>query len=159
MARVEETPCTGNADSPRVRPGTSPCCSAQGWCEAMNETQPLQCLQVTSPTQEDLEAPGGTAGRGLTRGQETSQGGRLCDDQWSGRGGERLPTSRREQAGSDMKLKIVSSTGESGLGVAAGGFLKQVQTQPGAGGRSPHLPPQALHLWKLLGEPSHGSWF
>ena len=42
-ARVEETPCTGNADCILEFPArnfTLPC-SAQGWCEAMNEKRNL----------------------------------------------------------------------------------------------------------------------
>lgn len=42
---------------------------------------------TSTPTQEGtLEAPGGHGREGSSHGvQETSQGGRLCDDQWSGR--------------------------------------------------------------------------
>lgn len=57
--------------------------------------------------------------------QEASQGGRLSLDQWSSRGGERLPPLQEGniQALAD-EAKNSQLQGESGLGVAAGSFLK-----------------------------------
>lgn len=55
--------------------------------------------------------PRGHGREGSSHGvQETSQGRRLCHDQWSGRGGERLPCIQKGTGRLlTMKLKIVSS--------------------------------------------------
>lgn len=143
-ARVEETPCASSADCILEFPArnfTLPC-SAQGWCEGMNEKRNLYNAYrwPPPPTQEGQGGgvgPGGHGEGGANMGSRRPAGvGRLCLDQWNSRGGESLPpTQEGNIQAPDDEAKNSQLQGESGVEGGSWRLLKIVSdSEPRAGG-------------------------
>ena len=109
---------------------------------------------------------GGGGGQGGSQHgvQEASQAGRHSRDQWSSRGGGRLPPLQEGNIQApDHEAKNSQLQGESGLGVGSWRLLKIVSdSEPRAGGTGPApsspgpSPLEAPHRAKSWGRPDTG---